>query len=96
MPVASSAASVVSGSLPKWQLALAVGAPVALGLGYMYYKTSTQSKSKGSGKVNGTDKQISIDSDSPGKTSSDKSEVRIYSGTLSYYSSIISIMIKLL
>ncbi|XP_015124131.1 mitochondrial import receptor subunit TOM70 [Diachasma alloeum] len=71
MPVANSAASAVSGSLPKWQLALAVGAPVALGLGYMYYKNSSQGKSKGPGKANGTatDKQISIDGDSPGKNS---------------------------
>ena len=26
-------------SLPKWQIALAVGAPVALGLGYWYYRS---------------------------------------------------------
>ncbi|XP_034942853.1 mitochondrial import receptor subunit TOM70 [Chelonus insularis] len=66
MPVANSATSSISGSLPKWQLALAVGAPVALGLGYMYYKNINQGKSKGSDKTNGTatEKQISIDGDS--------------------------------
>ncbi|XP_063980698.1 mitochondrial import receptor subunit TOM70 [Diachasmimorpha longicaudata] len=78
MPVANSAAIAATGTLPKWQLALAVGAPVALGLGYMYYKNSSQGKSRGSGKTNGgtsTDKQISIESDSPGKKSeADKSE----------------------
>ncbi|XP_011314641.1 mitochondrial import receptor subunit TOM70 [Fopius arisanus] len=69
MPVSNSAASAVSSSLPKWQLALAVGAPVALGLGYIYYKNSSQGKPKGPDKSNGTapEKQISIDGDSPGK-----------------------------
>lgn len=39
------ATSGVAGSspLPKWQLALVVGAPVALGLGYMYYKNKNNS-----------------------------------------------------
>lgn len=38
-------ASGVAGNspLPKWQLALVVGAPVALGLGYMYYKNKNNS-----------------------------------------------------
>ncbi|XP_015601170.1 mitochondrial import receptor subunit TOM70 [Cephus cinctus] len=71
MTASSAAGSIASSSpLPKWQLALAVGAPVALGLGYMYYKNSTKSaskpdrgKAKGNIKENGTsaDKQISID-----------------------------------
>ncbi|XP_008556932.1 mitochondrial import receptor subunit TOM70 [Microplitis demolitor] len=70
MPVASSATSSISGWLPKWQLALAVGAPVALGLGYIYYKNTSQEKSKG-GKSNGvgTEKQISIDGDTLTKSS---------------------------
>ncbi|KAK2580459.1 hypothetical protein KPH14_006201 [Odynerus spinipes] len=72
MPAASSVSSVTGGALPKWQLALAVGAPVALGLGYMYYKSSTKpsskperGKSKFGSRENGTkaDKQISIDGD---------------------------------
>lgn len=59
--------------LPKWQLALAVGAPVALGLGYIYYKNSSKPPSKlnrDKSKENGTstiDKQISIDIDYPTK-----------------------------
>lgn len=78
MTGASGASSVASSPLPKWQLALAVAAPVALGLGYMYYKNSSKpssksnrGKSKGSSKENGvpaTDKQISIDVDYPPKT----------------------------
>lgn len=78
MPVANNAANAVGGSLPKWQLALAVGAPVALGLGYMYYKNSNKEKrAKGNDKTNGTtDKQLSIDADSPGKSSIEKTEVR--------------------
>ncbi|CAD6234246.1 GSCOCG00007682001-RA-CDS [Cotesia congregata] len=71
MPVASTASgSIISGWLPKWQLALAVGAPVALGLGYIYYKNTSQEKSKNSGKSNGvgTEKQISIDGDTLAKS----------------------------
>ncbi|XP_012266858.2 mitochondrial import receptor subunit TOM70 [Athalia rosae] len=74
---ASSGAGSISGStLPKWQLALAVGAPVALGLGYMYYRNSSKSASRprgkpkgGTGKENGTakDKQLSVDGDDPSK-----------------------------
>ena len=57
-------------SLPKWQLAFVVGAPVALGLGYIYYKNSSKPSSKpscdhskGSIKQNGTktDRLISVD-----------------------------------
>ncbi|OXU29262.1 hypothetical protein TSAR_007507 [Trichomalopsis sarcophagae] len=61
-----------SSSLPKWQLALVVGAPVALGLGYMYYKNCAnkpeekpgRGKPKKSSRENG-EKQISIDGDFP-------------------------------
>ncbi|OAD61432.1 Mitochondrial import receptor subunit TOM70 [Eufriesea mexicana] len=63
----------MTGPLPKWQLALAVAAPVALGLGYMYYKNNSKpssepsrGKSKNNFKKNGapsTEKQISIDVD---------------------------------
>lgn len=63
-----------SSSLPKWQLALVVGAPVALGLGYMYYKNCAnkpeekpgRGKPKRSTRENG-EKQISIDGDFPVK-----------------------------
>lgn len=67
MPMANGAAGVVGSPVSKWQLALAVGAPVALGLGYMYYRNTTtksdREPSKDSGKSNGigTEKQISID-----------------------------------
>ncbi|XP_029166313.1 mitochondrial import receptor subunit TOM70 [Nylanderia fulva] len=82
------AASGVAGSspLPKWQLALVVGAPVALGLGYMYYKNKNSSSGDRTSKSgrddfrrdarasweNGAtaDKQISIDSDYPPKVPS--------------------------
>lgn len=73
MTGASGAGSVASGSspLPKWQLALVVGAPVALGLSYMYYKNSIKQNrgtAKADQKKNGTkssDKQISIDAECP-------------------------------
>ncbi|XP_031848082.1 translocase of outer membrane 70 isoform X2 [Nomia melanderi] len=78
MTGASGASSITYGALPKWQLALAVGAPVALGLGYMYYRNSNKTtpksnrgKLKSNSKKNGTpaaDKQISIDVDCPPKT----------------------------
>ncbi|XP_058801674.1 mitochondrial import receptor subunit TOM70-like [Phymastichus coffea] len=65
--------SGASSSLPKWQLALVVGAPVALGLGYMYYKNSInkpeEKPGKGRKSAKGNDeKQISIDGDFPAKT----------------------------
>ncbi|KAI4472249.1 hypothetical protein M0802_017012 [Mischocyttarus mexicanus] len=71
MSAANSVSSVTSSALPKWQLALAVGAPVALGLGYMYYKNNKKpcskperGKSKCGSLENGTNnKQISIDED---------------------------------
>lgn len=60
-------------SLPKWQLALVVGAPVALGLGYMYYRNkngSSGTDKPSRGKIKGTaakgnrlPEQISGDSD---------------------------------
>ncbi|KZC14004.1 PREDICTED: mitochondrial import receptor subunit TOM70 [Dufourea novaeangliae] len=78
MTGASGAGSVTGSALPKWQLALVVGAPVALGLGYMYFKNnikpspkSNRGKSKTGSKENGTpaaDKQISIDADCPPKS----------------------------
>ncbi|XP_046611000.1 mitochondrial import receptor subunit TOM70 [Neodiprion virginianus] len=72
MTTASGSASITGSSLPKWQLALAVGAPVALGLGYMYYKNSLKPVPRrrggskgGAGKENGTSKdvELSVDSD---------------------------------
>lgn len=68
MPVADGTGSGVA----KWQLALVVGAPVALGLGYMYYKNNVRTNAKpdrrDKSKENGasTDKQISIDGDIDG------------------------------
>ena len=38
--MASTRVSETSGlSIPKWQIALAIGAPVALGLGFWYYRS---------------------------------------------------------
>ncbi|XP_076377050.1 translocase of outer membrane 70 [Megalopta genalis] len=84
MTGASSAGNVTGGLLPRWQLALAVGAPVALGLGYMYYRNSNKPSSKsnrrkprGSSQKNGTpatDKQISIDADYPPKSTNEAPE----------------------
>lgn len=92
MPAANSVSGITSSALPKWQLALAVGAPVALGLGYMYYKSSTKpsskperGKSKYGSRENGTkaDKQISIDGDCNSKSeSTSQIEVRILSEML--------------
>lgn len=68
MPVADA----TGGGVAKWQLALVVGAPVALGLGYMYYKNNARTNTKpdrhAKPKENGasTDKQISIDGDNDG------------------------------
>lgn len=68
MPVADG----TGGGVAKWQLALVVGAPVALGLGYMYYKNNVRTNAKpdrhAKPKENGasTDKQISIDGDIDG------------------------------
>lgn len=81
------ASSGVAGSspLPKWQLALVVGAPVALGLGYMYYRNRNSNNvdkperdkfRSGAAKENGApaDKQISIDGDYPLKVPSPAAE----------------------
>ncbi|XP_012222349.1 mitochondrial import receptor subunit TOM70 [Linepithema humile] len=71
-----------SSPLPKWQLALVVGAPVALGLGYIYYRNKNSSSSSSStdkpsrGKIKGNTtatkenrlpEQISGDSDFDGE-----------------------------
>lgn len=87
------ASNSASSSLPKWQLALVVGAPVALGLGYMYYRncsTTEKSEDKSSKnsrrhvKENG-EKQISIDGDVPGKTGKGAAaEVRSFSSQKNY------------
>ncbi|XP_066590629.1 mitochondrial import receptor subunit TOM70 isoform X1 [Prorops nasuta] len=62
--------SIAGNSLPKWQVALFVGAPIAFGLGYIYYKNNTKpsskpsrGKNKNSVEENGTarNQQISID-----------------------------------
>ncbi|XP_051170056.1 mitochondrial import receptor subunit TOM70 [Leptopilina boulardi] len=68
----SSWASSISNPIPKWQLALVVGAPVALGLGYVYYKNNSKSSLKSprdkskdglNEHLTKSDKQISIDGD---------------------------------
>lgn len=64
------ASSVINTPIPKWQLAIVVAAPVALGLGYAYYKNSSLKPGRGQPKdaikKNGTktNKQ-SIDEDVP-------------------------------
>lgn len=59
--------------LPKWQMAIILGAPVALGLGYLYYRNQTtkltekkgiDGTSRDSRKIsNSKDKSISLDGD---------------------------------
>jgi hypothetical protein len=58
-----------SSSLSKWQVALVIGAPIALGLGYMYYRNADTSDKKANRckpkkimRLNG-EKQPSIDDD---------------------------------
>lgn len=55
-------------TFPKWQLAVLIGAPVALGIGYMYWKKSTEAEGSGDkltkkklGEIK--DKTISLDGD---------------------------------
>lgn len=56
---------------PKWQLAVLIGAPIALGLGYLYYRNQTDSleedeknvSSSSKKKLTSKDKTISIDGD---------------------------------
>lgn len=55
-------------TFPKWQLAVLIGAPVALGIGYLYWKKSTETEGSGdklSKKKLGDikDKTISLDED---------------------------------
>lgn len=66
-----------SSSLPKWQLALVVGAPVAIGLSYMYYRNRSDSGSKISPTRDGAlaDKALSIDDHATNKST----KVRILS-----------------
>lgn len=58
-----------TGSLfPKWQMAILLGAPIAVGLGYLYYrnqssKLSEESDDSGADKKKLKDKSISIDGD---------------------------------
>ncbi|XP_031628161.1 mitochondrial import receptor subunit TOM70 [Contarinia nasturtii] len=55
--------------LPKWQLAILLGAPIALGLGYLYYRNQTtklceDASDTGKKKIsNSKDKSISLDGD---------------------------------
>lgn len=55
-------------TFPKWQLAILIGTPVALGIGYLYWKKSTQAEGsddkltkKKLGEIK--DKTISLDED---------------------------------
>lgn len=61
---------MASSSLPKWQLALVVGAPVAIGLSYMYYRNRSDSGSKISPTRDGAlaDKALSIDDHATNKS----------------------------
>lgn len=57
-----------TGSLfPKWQMAVLLGAPIALGLGYLYYRNQSTSLSKETDtekkKLKDNNKSISIDGD---------------------------------
>lgn len=66
-----STGSTGSTLLPKWQMAILLGAPIALGLGYLYYRnqTSTLTEEPGTSstdkkKISNTkDKSISLDGD---------------------------------
>lgn len=58
--------------LPKWQMAILLGAPIALGLGYLYYRnqstklteeTETKSSTDKKKISNSKDKSISLDGD---------------------------------
>lgn len=69
--------------LPKWQMAILLGAPIALGLGYLYYRNQTTSKlteepddgNKQKKKLSDSkDKSISIDGDD--KLPKDKVEAK--------------------
>lgn len=59
--------STGSTGLPKWQLAILIGAPVALGIGYLYWRKSAESEGEGGDKLTKKklgdikDKTISLD-----------------------------------
>jgi len=65
-------------TFPKWQLAILIGTPVALGLGYLYWKNQNQSIEEGTDddktelkkKLTGDTKSISIDGDTAKSASS--------------------------
>lgn len=70
VPVETNMTSGSTGSIfPKWQLAVLIGAPVALGLGYLYYKNQStpieEDKNESDKKklANLKDKTISLDGD---------------------------------
>lgn len=63
-------------TFPKWQLAVLIGAPVALGIGYLYWKKSTEAEGSGDkltkkklGEIK--DKTISLDGDERSRSSHD-------------------------
>lgn len=63
-------------TFPKWQLAILIGAPVALGIGYLYWKKSTEAEGSGDkltkkklGEIK--DKTISLDGDEKSRSSHD-------------------------
>lgn len=46
--------------LPKWQMAILLGAPIALGLGYLYYRNQTANQlTEGSGDTDAEKKKLS-------------------------------------
>lgn len=59
--------STGSTGLPKWQLAILIGAPVALGIGYLYWRKSAEPEGEGGDKLTKKklgeikDKTISLD-----------------------------------
>lgn len=64
-------------TFPKWQLAILIGAPVALGIGYLYWKKSTEAEEGSGDKLTKKklgeikDKTISLDGDERSRSQQD-------------------------
>lgn len=64
-------------TFPKWQLAVLIGAPVALGIGYLYWKKSTEAEEGSGDKLTKKklgeikDKTISLDGDERSRSQQD-------------------------
>lgn len=71
---------------PKWQLAVLIGAPLALGLGYLYYRNQSTpfEEDHGDGAKdkkklgNRKDASLSVDEDQPELSAADKKEEKQY------------------